>query len=272
MKLKILIVEDDFAYSLKLERTLEELGHEVVKTVDNSGDALDFIYSQPPDLILMDIDINGSLSGLEIGAKTKHLGIPVLFMTSHSDDEHFEAAQQSNFVGYIVKPFQKYTLKSALQMATIPAKEEQEQKKEDKEEGFLEGDFLFFKKADLYQKVAIQDIAFIRTSNIYSEVILEDGTKFIIRFFLSDMEKILPKNDFFRSHRKFIVRLDKIESVDMVLNRILVCGEYIPFSRSKKEEMKKKIRFLNWKKQGHKKETQLVWENKNRVSKLHLCL
>ena len=94
--LKILIVEDNISFALELEMILDEIGYQIIATVDNSAEALDIIFSKEPDLILMDIDIKGNLSGTQIGQKIKHLNIPIIFITSFDNKERYEDARQSN--------------------------------------------------------------------------------------------------------------------------------------------------------------------------------
>ena len=102
--LKILIVEDNLSFALELEMLLDEMGYTDTLRADHSGTALDYIYSQEPDLILMDIDINGNLSGLQLGEKIAHLDIPVLYITALQDAPYQEASRKSNNIGYPCAP------------------------------------------------------------------------------------------------------------------------------------------------------------------------
>ena len=79
--LKILIVEDELSFALELQMLLEELNYNVLKHVDNSDEALKVIYENHPDLIFMDIDIKGDLSGIEIGTSNQRF--------TNSDSLHY---------------------------------------------------------------------------------------------------------------------------------------------------------------------------------------
>jgi len=107
VNLSLLIVEDSISYAIELEQLSEEIGFDVLASVDNSADALDIIFSEAPDIILMDINIKGRLTGIDIAKKIIHLDIPVLYITSFSDEETYNKAQESNLIGYIVKPVVK---------------------------------------------------------------------------------------------------------------------------------------------------------------------
>ena len=117
LKLDVLIVEDNLSFALELEMLIQEIGYNIVGRVDNSDEALEIILNKQPDFILMDVDIKGNMTGIEIGDKIKHLDIPILFITSFGDDVHYQKAKQTLMVGYLVKPIDKFTLLTSIQLA-----------------------------------------------------------------------------------------------------------------------------------------------------------
>lgn len=70
-KLRILIVEDDLLLAIETESKLKKMGYEVIGIADNSATAFELIYADAPDVILMDIDIKGKMSGTQIGEKNQ---------------------------------------------------------------------------------------------------------------------------------------------------------------------------------------------------------
>ena len=146
--LKILIVEDSPSFALELQMLLEELGYEVLATVDNSEEALRIIYNTQPDLILMDIGIKGAMSGIEIGDKIQDLQIPILYITAAKDREYYKAAQQSNMIGYMVKPVERISLKTAIQLSISKAYalKNQHTNTPNIENNIVHQDFYFFQK------------------------------------------------------------------------------------------------------------------------------
>jgi GAF domain-containing protein len=80
-----------------------------------------------PDLILMDVKLNGELDGIDSAHEIrKHLDIPVVFMTAYTDEDTFERAKETDPAGYILKPFENRDLRSTIEMALY--KHEMEQK------------------------------------------------------------------------------------------------------------------------------------------------
>ena len=102
--LEVLIVEDDFSFSLDLRMLVERLGYKCAGTVDNAEHALEIINRKTPGAILMDIDLKGQMSGIELAEKIKKKNIPVLFITSYQDEATYERAKKLEMVGFLVKP------------------------------------------------------------------------------------------------------------------------------------------------------------------------
>ena len=82
MQVSVLIVEDEELYADKMEMQLEKLDYKHLGTVDNSKDALQLIDKDAPDLILMDINIQGEYDGIELADMIhKKSMIPIIFIT-----------------------------------------------------------------------------------------------------------------------------------------------------------------------------------------------
>ncbi len=248
-KLNILIVEDSLSFAIELEMLIQEIGYNVIGRADNSADALELIYSEKPDFILMDIDIKGRMTGLQIGAKIKHLEIPILFITSFGDDEHYNEAAQSNMVGYLVKPVDKYSLRTAINLAISNAylntKPKTIKKQQADLDNFLFNNCFFFKKRGNLHKVPISDIVYIRSNDNYCETYTKGGAQFITRITISKMCELLPEDQFIRIHRQYIVQLDKIDMIDFQESTLRANKHELPISRNKRKELEKIVRPLD---------------------------
>lgn len=117
--IKILIVEDETIVALDTKSTLIKLNYEVIDIVTNYDDALLSFSNNKPDVILMDIFLNNSLSGIEISKKiNENNKTPIIFMSAYCDDEILLEAAKTEPFGYLVKPFSRNDLKSILNMLT----------------------------------------------------------------------------------------------------------------------------------------------------------
>ncbi len=126
---KILIVEDEGIIARDLSPRLKRLGFNVSGIADNAVDALRLVEATSPDLVLMDIIIQGNKDGVETAKDIRaHFDVPVVFVTAHSDTPTLERAKDATPFGYILKPFEMRELKTAIEMALFRHQIEKEQR------------------------------------------------------------------------------------------------------------------------------------------------
>jgi DNA-binding NarL/FixJ family response regulator len=115
----VLIVEDDPMIAEDLFGIVKKLGFDPFEPCYSKEDALHFLKgSKKPSVVLLDINLDGEESGLDIGKKlTSELAIPFIYVTSYSDAATVNAAGQTQPAGYIVKPFTTATVYSAVVIA-----------------------------------------------------------------------------------------------------------------------------------------------------------
>jgi len=240
--LRFLIVEDDISFAIELEMLVESIEYEVVGRVDNSEEALAIALEKMPDIILMDISIKGKYNGIEVADRLKKLPIGILFITSHKTEEHFHKAKDTNFVGYLGKPVDKYSIQSAIELAVkaLQSRMKIRKAKEHCKQGTSH--YMYFKKRGIYQKVVLGDILYIKADGDYSTTYTVEGT-FTTSIRLQEFEELLT-TAFVRVHRSYIVNKTKITSIDTENNNIYINKETIPYSRRVKEDLFKDIRFI----------------------------
>ena len=117
MKRRILIVEDEAVTSVLLEKTLKELGYEVVGSAFDGVEAINLARDKKPDIVLMDIRIQGDMDGIETAKRIyQQYKIPIIYLTAHSDDDTIRRAVESGPFGYLIKPFKERELYSNIEM------------------------------------------------------------------------------------------------------------------------------------------------------------
>lgn len=118
MKLKIIIVEDEAIIAEDIKSTLKLLGYKVVGHAYNGDKALDLFANHPADLVLLDISIKGTLSGIDLAkVLNEKYQIPFIFLTSFSDKSTLERVIETSPYGYILKPFNENDLKVNIELA-----------------------------------------------------------------------------------------------------------------------------------------------------------
>ncbi len=114
----ILVVEDEAITAKDLEATLQDLGYAVCGIASAGEEALQKADTGRPDLVLMDIVLQGEMDGIEAAERIRaNWGIPVVYLTAHSDRETLRRASITEPYGYIVKPFNDRELHSNVEMA-----------------------------------------------------------------------------------------------------------------------------------------------------------
>jgi CheY-like chemotaxis protein len=118
-KPSILIVEDDGLIALHLQELLENAGYVVPDPVPSGEDAIECVNAFPhPDLILMDITLDGKLDGIETAREIqKRFDIPVIFLTAHSEANRVARMEGVASCGFLEKPFIQSKLISAVEKA-----------------------------------------------------------------------------------------------------------------------------------------------------------
>jgi len=116
-KPSILVVEDENIVALDIEHGLKRLGYLVSGIVNNGKDAIKEATSTKPDLILMDIQIQGDMDGIEAADQIqKLLNIPVIFLTAYADEATLQKAKVVDPYGYLLKPFEETELHTAIEV------------------------------------------------------------------------------------------------------------------------------------------------------------
>jgi len=114
----VLLVEDDAIVALDLEQALRRLGYGIAGHAVSGEEAVEIAQRNPPDLLLMDVDLPGAIDGIEAARRIRTaLDIPVIFLTGHSDSRTLARAMSAEPFGYLVKPFHARDLKCAMEVA-----------------------------------------------------------------------------------------------------------------------------------------------------------
>jgi len=125
MNKKIYIVEDEAIVALEIKRTILKLGYCFVGMASNYDDAIEGILKTSPDLILMDITLKESKSGIEIAKRVQQTRrYSIIFLTSITDETTMMSAISTEPSGYLLKPFRREELHSAILLAIYKSSEQ----------------------------------------------------------------------------------------------------------------------------------------------------
>ena len=249
---RILIVEDEPIIAADLQDRLEQMGYRVQANVDTGEEALAAIAADQPDLILMDVQLAGKLDGIETARRIRNAyGIPLIFLTSNSDDATFRRARAVLPNAFLSKPFRGRDLSFAIELAIGDARSlafgggggttggESTPEFPQGETALLFEDRLFIKVKERLARIMLRDILWVEADDYYCRVHTQDQ-KYLVTKTLKRFTALLPAdNTFFRCHRSYLVNLRKVTSIGEIY--LFVGDQRLPVSRSKRGELMARI-------------------------------
>ncbi|HAT13870.1 MAG TPA: GGDEF domain-containing response regulator [Microcoleaceae bacterium UBA10368] len=115
---KILIVEDESIIAEDMADSLIALGYRVTRIVYSGEEALESAAEERPDLVLMDVNLQGEIDGITAAEEMRsRFQIPVVYLTAYADDNTLRRVNATKPFGYIVKPFEEKNLHTTIQLA-----------------------------------------------------------------------------------------------------------------------------------------------------------
>jgi DNA-binding LytR/AlgR family response regulator len=242
---KILIVEDEIIIAENISVQLQKAGYTVTDTVASGEETIASIQSDKPDVILMDIRIDGPMDGIETAHQITQTGsIPVIFLTDIDDHDTLVRAGKAMPAAYLVKPFNERqvlaSIHHALQNTSLKRTPAPDEKTDPTEEYYVLNNCLFLKKDrdSSFKKVAIDQILYIKAERAYSIIYTVDA-QYVQS---SSMNKVYDKINhpsFVQVHRSFIVNIDRIDAIKG--NMLVINNVEITIGDSFKEDILKRI-------------------------------
>ena len=234
---KILIVEDEVVIADHMMDTLIDLGYDVAEPCLNYSSAVDAIKAGVPDLAILDIQLSGRKSGIDLAHLiNQEYHFPFIFLTSNSDRATLEEAKRVSPAAFLVKPYQKENLFTSIEVALYNYAERR--KRALNQENLIIKDALFIKEKRLFQRVDFKDILYIEGSHIYLDIVLTSGKKHTIRSSFNELMGKLNER-FERVHRSYIINLDHLQGINHTF--VLVGNSEIPVSKAHREKIIKGI-------------------------------
>jgi DNA-binding LytR/AlgR family response regulator len=219
IKLAIHIVEDEAIIAMDMEDILTEQGHTVCASSRSYEEAMEKLPTNTADLFLIDIQLKGAKSGIDLAVELNALGIPHIYVSSVRDRELLALARKTNAVGYILKPFEQEDVFVALQMAI--GKIETNQFKQS----------IFIKTGKGKVQLQYNEILYAEADGHYTDL-HTDKRKYTLRGNLKSIHDSLLNSPLFkRVHKSFLVNTSRVEKV-MKNEVVLENGKVIPLGKN----------------------------------------
>lgn len=227
----ILIVEDEIELAANLKEILEFLGFKVINIFSNGVDVLDSLSKELPDLILMDIQIEGEIDGIDLAYHIRgKYKIPLIFLTAYHDKSILDRVSEVNYDDYLLKPYTVERLQSSIYLAFKNFESLLKNEKTTVTLGIRDKGFVV--------PVPEDEIIFLKADGLYTRV-YTNSKNYILRNILKEVTNDLSSNKFLRVHKSFTVNINNITSFN---SKELTIGNYvIPTRRGLYKELKDKI-------------------------------
>ena len=233
---RILIVEDDPIIAMDLSSSLDEAGYLVIGKADNASGALELINEHNPDLVLLDISLEGDLDGIDLAHKINSTHeVPFIFLTSFYDQKTLNRAKVTEPAAYIVKPFDEKELKTNIEVALY--------KKNKKATASLQAptEKLFFRRDQELIPIDPMEIIMAEAYDNYTYLYTEE-TKELISHTLKSIEGKLSPYGFIRVHKSHLINFQKITSISE--GYIFIDQHKVPMGNAYKQDFMNRLEML----------------------------
>jgi len=246
--MNIMIVEDEDLYADQLEMLVEKIGYNCLGIADNSVDALAMVTRNRPDVLLMDIHIQGNYDGIELTQMIRKdlPHIPVVFITSMTDDMTFRRASRAERIQFVVKPFSDLQLQRAIELAIQDVNTKATNKERERstwQKDLFLGGHLFVKLGNRLEKIQVQEILFIEADDKHCYLHLPEK-RYIIHMSLKQIRDQLDDQVFFQSHRSYLINISQIKKINLDDQMVLFDGKEAPISKRNRDALLKRLKYL----------------------------
>jgi len=229
--IKIGIVEDEGITSEVIKVSLQKLNYKITKPAFTYDQALYMFETEKPDLVLLDIKLEEKRDGIDLAKVLRdQYDIPFIFLTANSDATTIARAKQLNPLAFIVKPFSQIDLHAAIeiafnnyQSARLGSKQKQH--------------VVMMKVGRAFEKINTKDILFLENENHYFNIHFTKGENKSVRASTNEMIDMLPKNQFIRISRTYIVNASQIQKIDS--SSVSIGNFVLDYKPGMKEEIMK---------------------------------
>jgi len=230
--MNILIIEDESRIAKRLERMTRDFFSNTLHSltcIDTLDEALEFIKTNPLDLVLLDLNLNGE-SGFDILGTAVSESFHTIIVSAHK--EQAISAFEHGVLDFVPKPFNQNRLEQAFTRVILKEKTQTRNIK-----------FLAIKKRGGIQLLQIENLLFVKGAGAYTELFLSNGKKELHDKSLEKLEQLLP-DTFDRIHKSYLVKMTEVKEIIVKSGSKYMAelnsGELLPIGRTKYKDIKAK--------------------------------
>ena len=233
MNPRILIVEDNAAYSEVLKIMLLNIGFNQIEQAFNFQSSLEIAKTFKPEIALLDIELGEQKDGIELANQLNQQSpIPIVFITGNYNIETYDRARMAGPFSFINKDISQLKLKQAIELSILKHNPSSPQfDRQHIEISKPVGDDWYVKIGDYLRRIRLSEIDWIEVDGRNSYIVTKDK-KYPINITLRELTEKLKGDNFQRIHRNYLINIDKIQFINLKQNEVVINEHKLPIGRS----------------------------------------
>lgn len=218
--IRILIVEDDLMSMSRLRKLLEDFKYSNIRCAANSSEAIDILFGDEIDLILMDIELeNSKLNGIQLTEKVNaKYDIPIIYVTGNTEVETMQQVTNTQYAQFITKPYTPQQLHASITLAFLKHENTIEI---DGNNTFSRKKDVFVKKGKKWIKILIADIVYLESIDGILHIHTSER-KYSCTSTLKYFGGKKYSKDLIRIHNKYIIDISRMVSLDVTHHEVTI--------------------------------------------------
>jgi len=224
--INILVLENDSSFGSSLKINLNKWGAVSIVVFKNVTEGLKYMDSHTVDLIIAKPTLKEKGDGIKFGQTIASRFIPMIYIAEADDNSSYEQVRKLNLLSFLVKPFDFKTLYATLNLYF------------DNKENFL-----IINKGKNRIRVKYNTINWIKSSGNYC-IIRTDTLEYSMKISLTRLRESFLDNSFIQIHRAFIIRIDKIDNINVKTNEVNIKQVKLPIGRKYRKDFFDRIEVI----------------------------
>lgn len=245
MSYRIITIEDDLLIAQDLRQKLLKLGYDVLGNATNSLEAVELANRLHPDILIVDIIIEGAKDGIETVEEIyKTYQCPVIYLTANSESAMVKKALKTRPAAFLIKPFKISEFAINIDLAIERFREHTTFERANHKVS----DSIFLPQDFLYYRVRKKDIFYAEADGAYVKVFTKDR-KYQLSVNLKSFQRQVNDNGFFRVSRKHLVNTEYISRINGNALYLNVSGKehMVTISKDQRQEILNRFSILRTK-------------------------
>ena len=240
-KLKAYIVEDNNMNVEILKELIEKYfpNISIIGEATNTKQFVKLLMQNEADIIFLDIELGEQKTSLDILKEFENVDSEIVIISS-TEQYALKALNEHTITSYLIKPINLLNFQKTIQKLGKRLDERIEFKMSSNFDR-ITGEVIAIPGLTTIDIVKFNDILYLEADGKYSKFHLEDGKLKIVSKNIGTYENILPRNIFFRIHHKYILNINKMNSVFRTDGHycVLKNGKNLPIAKRRIEELRK---------------------------------